>query len=506
MLEKCKYKIEDNTSAPKNYFEVIMMCEQALKNSLEHSETLEILVFVYMRLRQFKKAAFYSRLAFESRPNAVNKFFYAAYVEYTPEWEKAIPLYQELIKTSALAFSNDWEFVTPESMRRYSENDLSDLARFNLARLLKGKGHLKLAYELYDKIADPDYIKSAKEIMSQLEVELPNLAKKKSYRAGEKIISLDEQYVYLPIEQMPLPRVQKLNNKGYFLDPIRRKPVKKTPEEVIRQKTIRYLIDEIKIPENLILVEESLNHKDKSLKDRVDILVKYFTNGNINDLLIVECKEPGILLSGDAIEQILRYNQYCEAKYLLLTNGVYSLIYHNAGDDKYLPCEELPDYKTMVGADFKPAKNTIHKEWHKPSRKKLDLQEYRDNGEYWGIVGVDSSKDIVVFALNMHYCLVDASKKMVYDKKGFYFKEIRDLGLTNRKTGDPSGSKFYLDCRWFEIQSNQNQTLNVYIAMAGFAKSKNDPIYGTRKGSSNIIVSLEHKGNAVPILELCLDR
>ena len=505
IISECENDLETASSIPKLNFQIIAKCEDALKKGLKSSKLYELLRKSYSNLKQYEKTLLYAKLAFKMNPNNTNLYIYAVSLGTSTEWEKAIPIFQKLLTTKALAYSKDWETSIPE-YRGYADEDLNDDVRACLADLLMQKNHIKLAYNLYKDVTELRLSQYAKEMMTSIETKLPNLAQVKNYRISGQIISLEEQYAYLPIDQMSLPDIQMLHNKKYLLDPIRRKPVIMTPEEIVRQKTIRYLIDEIRVPESMILVEESLNHKDKSLKDRIDILVKYISNDDYRDLLIIECKEPNIYINGETIEQILRYNQYCDAKYLLLTNGLFSLIYRNAGDNRYLPCKELPDYKTMVGAKLTSKGVARNHEWHRPSRKKLELQEYRDNAEYWGVVGVDTPRDIAILALNLHYCLVDATEKLLYDKKGVYFNKIRDVGLTNRTIGDPSGSKFYLDSRWFEIQSINAQTINIYIAIGAFGKTDNDPVYGNRIGTSNIIVSVEHKGRAVPILELCLDR
>ena len=59
-----------------------------------------------------------------------------------------------------------------------------------------------------------------------------------------------------------------------IFDPIRNKYVSLTPEEKIRQQTIKYLIQRLKIPPNRIGVEKSLHQLgDIGNKKRVDICI-----------------------------------------------------------------------------------------------------------------------------------------------------------------------------------------------------------------------------------------
>ena len=80
-----------------------------------------------------------------------------------------------------------------------------------------------------------------------------------------------------------------------LFDPIRKKEVPATPEEHVRQATVRYLIDVVKVPEHLIAVEFPLSSIDAKTADRVDIMVHNFRAGAplAKPWLLVECKAPG---------------------------------------------------------------------------------------------------------------------------------------------------------------------------------------------------------------------
>ena len=92
-----------------------------------------------------------------------------------------------------------------------------------------------------------------------------------------------------------------------LFDPIRKKEVPATPEEHVRQATVRYLIDVVKVPEHLIAVEFPLSSIDAKTADRVDIMVHNFRAGAplAKPWLLVECKAPGEytwpLALGDAV-------------------------------------------------------------------------------------------------------------------------------------------------------------------------------------------------------------
>ena len=311
---------------------------------------------------------------------------------------------------------------------------------------------------------------------------------------------------YLPINQMHLPKEQILCGKTCYLDLIRCKPIPKTPEEEIRQKTIRYLMDHLNIPKENILVEESLNHLDKSLKDRIDIIVYYLENGIKKNLLIVECKEPKVSVMGEPIEQVLRYNFYSPAKYLMITNGNESLIYSsNSSKDEFISCLELPDFQGMIKDYLKPVVAALPEQWERPERALLETSVYIENAFYNGTIGEDSTKNIRVLALNMHYCLVDPSEIFPSKTHGLLCHVVEDHGLTYRTVGNPSGGRFELNFRWLEVLDRKGNTNNIYIAIAGINKTTDDPVFGNCKGASIIMVAVEHRGKAVSMLQVPLD-
>lgn len=102
-----------------------------------------------------------------------------------------------------------------------------------------------------------------------------------------------------------------------ILDTIRRKFVRLTPEEWVRQNFIRYLVKEGKYPPGLIAIE--VNFLLNKLKRRVDILVH---NRYGKPVMIVECKEPGVKIDDKVFDQIVTYNIGLRVPYIVVTNGL----------------------------------------------------------------------------------------------------------------------------------------------------------------------------------------
>ena len=102
-----------------------------------------------------------------------------------------------------------------------------------------------------------------------------------------------------------------------ILDQIRRKFVRLTPEEWVRQNFVQYLITEGRYPPGLIGIEImfSLN----KLKRRVDVLIH---DRQGKPVMIVECKEPEVKIDEKVFDQIVAYNMALKVPYIVVTNGI----------------------------------------------------------------------------------------------------------------------------------------------------------------------------------------
>ena len=100
------------------------------------------------------------------------------------------------------------------------------------------------------------------------------------------------------------------------LDPVRRRWVALTPEEWVRQQTIRMLNVKYGYPLELMQVEGAISLN--GLTRRCDIVV-FSTDGS--PMMIVECKEPNVKLTQKVCDQACRYNTVLRVPYLMLVNG-----------------------------------------------------------------------------------------------------------------------------------------------------------------------------------------
>jgi len=132
-----------------------------------------------------------------------------------------------------------------------------------------------------------------------------------------------------------------------ILDQIRRKYVRLTPEEWVRQNFIQYLITEGKYPPGLMGVE--VMFKLNRLKRRVDILIH---NRQGQPIMIVECKEPDVKIDDKVFDQIVTYNLGMKVPYIVVTNGIDHYACKVDGENnKYEFLMAIPLYEDICEAE-----------------------------------------------------------------------------------------------------------------------------------------------------------
>ena len=122
------------------------------------------------------------------------------------------------------------------------------------------------------------------------------------------------------------------------LDPLRKKYIRTTPEEIVRQLWILYLLEVVKLNERLISVERAFNIH--GMRRRFDLVV---FDKSTHPILLTEFKSPSVPVSQDTFDQIARYNMQLQVPYSLISNG-YSHYCFMIDDEKksFIWQEKLP--------------------------------------------------------------------------------------------------------------------------------------------------------------------
>jgi hypothetical protein len=126
-------------------------------------------------------------------------------------------------------------------------------------------------------------------------------------------------------------------NRNKVFDPVRKKWIGITPEELVRQHFIQYLLLEKKYPVSLMKMEHGIIYN--KLNKRGDIVIYSHTG---MPMILIECKAPTIFLDEDVLMQALRYNIKLKAPYLVLSNGIQTICFHHS-----VQCEAIPEYNRV---------------------------------------------------------------------------------------------------------------------------------------------------------------
>lgn len=133
------------------------------------------------------------------------------------------------------------------------------------------------------------------------------------------------------------------SGKMLVLDVLRRRYVKLTPEEMVRQCFVNYLIEYKGYPAGLMGNEVQLMIGEKKL--RCDSVLYGL---DLQPRMIIEYKAPNIEITQKVLHQILSYNTQLNVKYLIMSNGTQHVCLHYNEDlRRWEYMMDIPDYATL---------------------------------------------------------------------------------------------------------------------------------------------------------------
>lgn len=131
--------------------------------------------------------------------------------------------------------------------------------------------------------------------------------------------------------------------KPEIFDFLRRRYVKLTPEEWVRQHFVHWLVEQKGYPKGLLGNEIELRVADKKL--RCDSVLY---DQQTRPMMIIEYKAPTIPLSQKVFDQISAYNLLLHVDYLVISNGMeHYCCRMNYENNSYDFLQDIPDYKTI---------------------------------------------------------------------------------------------------------------------------------------------------------------
>jgi len=111
------------------------------------------------------------------------------------------------------------------------------------------------------------------------------------------------------------PKIKTVDNTEFVFCIGRKKWIKLTPEEWVRQNFLLFLIHTLEFSPSIIAVEKKI--KNLQTLKRFDIVVCK----NDQPYILVECKEMNVVLGQLALTQTLNYFSEIQSRYVVITNG-----------------------------------------------------------------------------------------------------------------------------------------------------------------------------------------
>lgn len=153
----------------------------------------------------------------------------------------------------------------------------------------------------------------------------------------------NKQMISFDLPSFPIKTIQQ-EGRTYLFDFLRKRYVRLTPEEWVRQHFTHFLITYKHYPPALLANEVTLRVSGASR--RCDSVL-YHREGGL-PRAIIEYKAPHVPVSAQVFQQICAYNSVLRADYLMISNGATHFCCHIDYTTLHVtPLPEIPDYADL---------------------------------------------------------------------------------------------------------------------------------------------------------------
>ncbi|PJK16936.1 hypothetical protein CQS04_07215 [Chryseomicrobium excrementi] len=276
--------------------------------------------------------------------------------------------------------------------------------------------------------------------------------------------------------------------------------LQRTPEEIVRQHVLNFLLDEMNVPDEYISIEYPLKKFDSISNMRADIVVwKEDQCKNKIPFLVIELKAGHITLTDEVIEQVKKYNSLLKAKYLGVSNGKTTELYECTNDGLKLLATDFYSYKDLINGEVK------YKQLLKMRRLPYELISYYKYVNFLkstSYLGQSTKPELHILIAELQNYLLCGE---FIPRGRFNHKIVEDLSYGTFNSGNASGGNYTGYYRSLLVKSPQGNHTIFRIAIFGTAELQNDPTYGNRKGNTYLVVAVENAGISTNVLQLNLD-
>lgn len=152
----------------------------------------------------------------------------------------------------------------------------------------------------------------------------------------------------IPLNLPPCELKTRVNPDSHLeeiFDPQRKKFVRLTPEEWVRQNFVHFLIHSLGFPQGRL--QNELPIRVGKMEKRCDTVV---FNKEGKPAVIIEYKAPTVRLTQKVFDQIARYDFALQVEYLLVSNGLQHYCVHlNRVLNRFEFLPELPTWTQIEG-------------------------------------------------------------------------------------------------------------------------------------------------------------
>ncbi|AMR25958.1 hypothetical protein A0257_01825 [Hymenobacter psoromatis] len=210
-------------------------------------------------------------------------------------------------------------------------------------------------------------------------------------------------------------------------------------------------------------------------------------------------------MSDAVVEQVKRYDEFVQARVLLVTNGIESYAAERDEKGSWRELLNMPTYLELVN------KNSLdYLEYEELEYERVDfskpipgdiLAECFDNG----YIGEETNPNLYPIIFNLMGWLFDAKDKIlpkVLDK----VQLIEDAGIRLAQFGNAGGGAFGTEYRYFILKDREQNNQIISLTITGIMKTVNDPQWGNRNGATILAVAIDDFKSSHMSLELRLDK
>lgn len=291
-----------------------------------------------------------------------------------------------------------------------------------------------------------------------------------------------------------------------IFDPIREIFIVETPEEIIRQKFVRYLIEDLNVPKSKIEVEVPMTHFKKGAKGRADIVVYGENKDGFNvPIILIECKAPNVPLIDEVWFQAYKYDEILGAGFIIITNGnhTYGAVW-NEEDEEYCFIEELPKYQQLLSGGYFKFIYDNSEGWKRPDFSELTSKNTIKEFLEYGWIGEGTDGYLYPLIINLAGFLQDTSVK--FSPINIEGLNIIEDGHRYTSFGNAAGGTWEGDYRYFILEDKEGNNQIISMSIFGSLKCTDHPMFGNRKGHTTLVVAIDDFEKRHNSLQLNIDK